>query len=399
MASPRLAVGHVIREYLPRSQTFVYTLLRHQREFRPVVFAGKTTNLDEFPHEALMRVGTEALPVHRRAALALLARMRGAGGAYEHRLLRGLREQGCVLLHAHFAPTACRHLDIRSKAGLPLVTTFYGFDLGLTRAEGSPWREAYARLFAEGDAFVCEGPRMAEHVVSLGCPAHKVRVVKIGLDLSQFPFRPRQRTEPLVLLQTGRFVEKKGIDVSIRAFAAARHRLGPAELWLIGDGPERGALEGLAGELGLADRVRFLGLLSHEEYRRAIDRAHIGLQPSRTASDGDTEGGAPTVLLEMQAAGMPVVGTRHADLPTVVAEPDALVEEEDFEGLAEAIVRAAELTDADWTARCERGRALMEAEHDGARTAASMETLYAELVGVRTTPEAATPGRPGREPA
>jgi colanic acid/amylovoran/stewartan biosynthesis glycosyltransferase WcaL/AmsK/CpsK len=346
-----------------------------------------------------MRVGTEALPVHRRAALRLLARMRGAAGAYEYRLLRGLREHGCVLLHAHFAPTACRHLDIRRKAGLPLVTTFYGFDLGLTRDEGSGWREAYARLFAEGDAFVCEGPRMAEHLVSLGCPAHKVRVVKIGLDLSRFPFRPRQRTQPLILLQTGRFVEKKGIDVSIRAFAAARHRLGPSELWLIGDGPERARLEALAAGLDVGDRVRFLGLLSHEEYRRAIERAHIGLQPSRTASDGDTEGGAPTVLLEMQAAGLPVVGTRHADLPTVVAEPDALVEEGDFEGLADALVRAAELTEDDWRARCERARALMEAEHDAARTAASMEALYSDLVGLRTTQGAGTPVRLGREPA
>lgn len=379
MAPSRLAVGHVIREYLPRSQTFVYTLLRSQREFRPVIFAGKTTNLGEFPLDAVVPVGTEALPVHRRVALGLLARLRGAAGVYEHRLLRGLRKHGCVLLHAHFAPTACRHLDIRSKAGLPLVTTFYGFDLGLTRDQDSGWRQAYARLFAEGDAFVCEGPRMAEHLVSLGCPPDKVEVVKIGLDLSRFPFRPRQRTEPLILLQTGRFVEKKGIDVSIRAFAAAQPRLGPSELWLVGDGPRRGELEALAEELGVAGRVRFLGSVSHDEYRQTIARGHIGLQPSRTASDGDTEGGAPTVLLEMQAAGMPVVGTRHADIPTVVADADALVDEQDADGLAEALVETAELSDAEWVARCERGRALIEREHDAARTAASMERLYARL--------------------
>jgi colanic acid/amylovoran biosynthesis glycosyltransferase len=379
MASPRLVVGHVIREYLPRSQTFIHTLLMNHRRFRPVVFAGKTSNLGEFPLDGVLRVGTDAQPLHRRAAAGLLARARGAAGAYEHRLLSELSRRECVLLHAHFGPTACRHLGIARKARLPLVTTFYGFDLGLPRDQDAGWRQAYARLFAEGDAFVCEGPRMAEHVVSLGCPPDKIEVVKIGLDLSRFPFRPRQRTGPLILLQTGRFVEKKGIDVSIRAFAAAQPRLGPSELWLVGDGPRRGELEALAGELGVAGRVRFLGLVSHDEYRQTIARGHIGLQPSRTASDGDTEGGAPTVLLEMQAAGMPVVGTRHADIPTVVADADALVDEEDADGLAEALVKAAELSDAEWVARCERGRALIEREHDAARTAASMERLYARL--------------------
>jgi colanic acid/amylovoran biosynthesis glycosyltransferase len=381
MAAPRVA--HVIREYLPRSQTFVHTLLRFQRRFEPVVFAGKTSNLAEFPLEAVVQVGTDALPAQRRVVAAAVARARGAGGAYEHRLLRGLREHECVLIHAHFGPTACRQLDARRKAGLPLVTTFYGFDVGLARDGDSPWRGRYAQLFEEGEAFVCEGPEMAEQLVSIGCPPERVRIVKIGLDLSRFPFRPRRRGEPLVVLQTGRMVEKKGFDVSIRALAAAGDRLRSSELWLIGDGPLREELEALASELGVAARVRFLGMLSHDDYRQAMDAAHIGLQPSRTASDGDTEGGAPTVLLEMQAAGMPVVATRHADIPTVVADADGLADEEDVEGVADAIVRAAELGESDWVARCGRGRALVEAEHDGERTAATTERLYSELTRIR----------------
>ena len=266
-------------------------------------------------------------------------------------------------------------------------TTFYGFDVGLARDGDSPWRRRYMQLFEEGEAFVCEGSKMAEQLVSIGCPADRVRIVKIGLDLSRFPFRPRRRSDPLVLLQTGRFVEKKGIDVSIRALAAAGHRLRSSELWLIGDGPLRAELEALAADLGVAGRVRFLGMLSHDDYRQAMGAAHIGLQPSRTASDGDTEGGAPTVLLEMQAAGMPVVATRHADIPTVVADADGLADEDEVEGVAEAIVRAAGLSESDWVARCERGRARVEAEHDGERTAATMERLYSELTGIRPRPE------------
>jgi colanic acid/amylovoran biosynthesis glycosyltransferase len=122
-------------------------------------------------------------------------------------------------------------------------------------------------------------------------------------------------------------------------------------------------------------------MLPHEEYRAAMRRAHVCIQPSRTAADGDSEGGAPTVLLEMQAAGIPVVATRHADIPNVVADPDALVEEEDVDGLAAALVRLAGLSEDDWRTLAEHGRALVEAEHDARSVAGQVEALYGELSG------------------
>jgi glycosyltransferase involved in cell wall biosynthesis len=267
-------------------------------------------------------------------------------------------------------------LPARRRLGLPLVTTFYGRDL-------SDHRDLdYLRLFAEGTAFVCEGPFMAAQLGELGCPAARIRIVRIGVDTLLFPFAPPRREGPLVLVQACRFVEKKGVDLSIRAFAAARSRLGRSELGLVGDGELRRDLEALAARLGVAGAVRFLGMLRPPEYREVVSRAHLCLQPSRVAADRDTEGGAPTVLLEMQAAGVPIVATRHADIPFVVAEPDRLAGEEDVDALAAEVVRLANLDEADWVETAERGRAFVDSRHDARVVTAELETVYREAAAV-----------------
>lgn len=367
------AVGHVVTSYLPLSATFIYTALRHQQRVRPIVLARRTENLADFPLDDVVGV----LP---RRIYPRLARKvpRLAALDYTRRLATCARRHGCSVLHAHFGWTACDVLDSRDRLDVPLITSFYGHDLASSYAESYP----YERLFETGDFFLCEGAVMKNRLVSLGCPESKVRITKIGLSLADFTFAPPRRSRPFVILQTARFVEKKGVDLSIRAFALARPRLGQSELWLVGDGELRPNLEALAVELGVRSSVRFLGLRRHAEVRALAREAHICIQPSRTARDGDTEGGAPTVLLEMQAIGVPVVSTRHADIPSVVAEPDELAEEDDVDGLAEALVRLANLSDDEWRRRSQHGRVLVEAEHDAVVLARHTEDLYAEAAAL-----------------
>ena len=282
-----------------------------------------------------------------------------------------------MLLHAHFGWSGPPSLVAARRLGLPLITTFYGRDLAHRKRRWQR-RGVYEELFDVGTLFICEGPAMAKTLIGIGCPMEKVRIVRIGIDLRDFPFQARVRREPLVLLQVARLVEKKGVDVSIRAFAEARTTMGPSELWIVGDGELREELESLAKQLGVTDAVRFFGEVSHAEYRDVLAHAHIGIQPSRTAADGDTEGGAPTVLLEMQATGLPVLATRHADIPFVVSAHDCLVEENDVAGLAEALARVAQLPDAEWDTQTKAGRVLVESEHDVSVVARSVEALYAE---------------------
>jgi colanic acid/amylovoran biosynthesis glycosyltransferase len=349
-------------------------LIRHQKRVRPVVLAREITRPDEFPVPALAAFGSSGARVRARLERAR-ARRAGFATPRDWKLTATARAYGCELLHAHFGITGYWALAARERLGVPLVTTFYGFDLSMPSREPG-WAENYSRLFAEGERFVVEGPHMAETLAGIGAPREKIEVVRIGLDLELFPFEPRVPSGPLVILQAARLVPKKGVDLSIQAFAAARSRLGEAELWVIGDGPERDALDELAARLGIASAVRFLGGVSYDAYQDAVRRAHVCIQPSRTAPDGDTEGGAPTVILEMQASGRPVVATRHADIPFVVARPDELADEEDVEGLAAQLVRLTELSPDEWRDRAQAARSLVEAEHDARRQAARVEDLY-----------------------
>jgi colanic acid/amylovoran biosynthesis glycosyltransferase len=180
-------------------------------------------------------------------------------------------------------------------------------------------------------------------------------------------------------MQGARLVEKKGVDLAIRAYAEAYVDLPASQLWIVGDGPERSQLETLAARTGL-DSIHFFGEVSHESYRQLASQAHVCIQPSRTASDGDTEGGAPTVLVEMQAVGVPIVATRHADIPFVVADADRLVDEEDVSGLARELVRTASLDELERQARAKQARTFVEENHDARLIARRIEALYAEAM-------------------
>jgi colanic acid/amylovoran biosynthesis glycosyltransferase len=372
-----LAVGHVLSVYLPRSATFIYTSLRFQRRFRPVILAKRTENVSEFPFDPILELLPQ-VPFHRRVAKRARAFASGYSRTYDFGLVREAQKRQCVALHAHFGYAGANSLVARERLEIPLVTTFYGHDLTAAFADWFP----YDRLFSDGAMFFCEGPHMAGRLSELGCPMGKIRIVRIGIDLANsFPFSPPSRAAgPLVIIQAARFLEKKGVDLSIRAYAAARQRLGSSELWLVGDGPLRAELESLASGLGVSAFVRFSGMLSHDAYQELLRRAHICIQPSRTTREGDTEGGAPTVLLEMQAVGVLTVATRHADIPFVVPRPDDLVEEGNVEGLADELVRLANASDTEWRLRAEEGRALMEAEHDASALARRLEDFYAEAL-------------------
>jgi colanic acid/amylovoran biosynthesis glycosyltransferase len=371
------SVAHVVPEYLPRSATFIHTLLRHQTRFRPLVLAQVTSHLDEFPVERVQALGEPArLPV--RTVRALRARAAGFRSDYERRIADEAGREACVLVHGHFGWSGRDSVRAASRLDVPLVTTFYGRDL--SEADRARLRDPYRRLFAEGSRFIVEGPAMVEHLVRAGSPRERVRIVPIGIELDAFPFSERPRTSPLVVVQCARFAEKKGVDLTIRAFAEARSLIGPSELLLIGDGELRDELEALAARLGCSDAVRFAGMVSLARYRDLVARAHVCVQPSRTATDGDSEGGAPTVILEMQAMGVPVVATRHADIPFVVPRPEELAREDDIDALAGTLCRVASESDEERRARVREARAFVERRHDAAVTAAAVEDVYDEVL-------------------
>lgn len=363
--------GHVVLKYLPRTQTFVHTQLRFLPRYRSAVFAQRLEDPQAFPFDPVLQV--TGGPVHRRVAGGVRARAGRWPTSMHARLAHGLTRHGCALVHAHFGPRGVMALPVVERLGLPLVTTFYGFDLAEAESDG------YDRLFATGARFLVEGPAMGRTLESLGCPPERIGLQRIGFPVDEFPMVDRPRGAELTVVMTGRMVPKKGFDLAVRAFAAALPELGPARLVLVGDGPERPEVERLVAQLRVAEHVDFAGMLSYGEYQALLHGADVGLQPSRTAPDGDTEGGAPTTLLEMQATGLALVSTRHADIPFVVADPASLADEEDVAGIARALVRAGALEDDERRALAAAGRRFVEEHHAGPRIGSTLADHYDAL--------------------
>jgi hypothetical protein len=109
----------------------------------------------------------------------------------------------------------------------------------------------------------------------------KIHLHHLGLDLSEFPFRPAQR-KPDTVLAVGSLEKIKGFDDLIRAIAALAGRGAGLRLDVIGSGPERERLGELATRLGVASRVTFHGFLPFEDVRRAMADATMRPSVART---------------------------------------------------------------------------------------------------------------------
>lgn len=387
-ADHRPAAAQVMECYLSLSETFIYDVVVALRRFRPIVAAARLDHPERFPIPAGASLFVSP-PTRGSFAWLRNALLRRAVGGFPD-LERRLRRERAAVIHAHFGPAACRVTEVKGRTGLPLAASFYGYDVSV-RQVVEEFRERYARLFRTGDVFLVEGPAMARRLAALGCPPDKLRIQRIGIVPSRYAFRERRDlgAGPLVVLQCGRLVAKKGYGTSLRALAIARRRHPRLVLRVIGDGPDRPAIEGQIRELGLADAVTLLGAQPREVFIRELASADLFLQPSRTAPDGDSEGGAPTTLLEAQASGLPIVATRHADIPFVVSEGRSalLGDEDDAEAVAAHLSTLAGAPER-WAGMGRAGRAFVEEHHDVAHLVEDLENLYEGLASGRNPAKA-----------
>jgi colanic acid/amylovoran biosynthesis glycosyltransferase len=370
-------VAQVVDRWLGLTETFIHAYVAGFQRVRSVIIARRFENTAEFP---LPGDATRHLRFARRGTPAWLSaavRRRLRGG--EPRLESVLAREEARAMHAHYGPVACSLLDVRRRTRLPMLVSFYGYDASM-RSVIQEFGESYRRLFDLGNAFLAEGPAMARRLEALGCPSSKIHIQRLAIEPGRYRFRAREDDgrSSIVVLMCGRMVPKKGYAGALRAFARARRSVPRLVLRLVGDGPERPALEALARELGVTEHVTFAGALPRARFLAELDAAHIYLQPSRTAPDGDAEGGAPTALLEAQACGLPIVSTRHDDIPFVVRENDsALLAPEGDEDAVAAHLASLAGAPVWWGPMGRMGRAHVEEHHDVRALATRMEILYA----------------------
>ncbi len=377
--------AQVTKRFFSLSENWIHTQLEHLDEWTPLVLTQNTKNRNSVDWWPDTHARVEELPLPIRKIDGALNRI---FGFFPSRYLRA-RQQGARMIHAHFGPVGFHSLRLARVLGVPLVTTFYGYDASLLLQREPEWQDRYPRLFEEGALFLAEGPHMAHQLEELGCPPEKVRVHRLGIETENYHSQPRQRKgeEPLRILMAGRFVEKKGMSDGVRAFAQFLDRGGEGELTIIGDAREyessqatKRRLYRTVEDLGVQDRVDFRGLLPKSELREAYYDHHIFLAPSRMSSTGDNEGGAPVTVIEAQASGMPVVGTRHCDIPNVVQDRQTglLADERDVSALAEHLWTLSNSTDQ-MEDMGRRGHRYISENHDARNQGRKLDQIYDEV--------------------
>ena len=296
-------------------------------------------------------------------------------------LARQFRRNRPAVIHVHYGPPAAQLTLFAKVLERPLVASFYGFDASVSRfREQWIWRRRYARLFRRAAAFVVEGPAMAARLEGLGCPGDAIRVARLPADAGELAFVQRRPADEFTVAVAGRFAEKKGFDLAIEAFARAFSKHGDVKLLMVGGGPLEGDYRRLVAELGIEDRVEWTGRLPHREFMRSLATAHVALYPSRTAANGDSEGGAPVTLIEAQWLGVPAIVSTHDDLPFVVPPDGATVlPERDVNVWADAL-RALYEQPARLNEMGEIAQEFARANHSLEGNALAREAIYREAL-------------------
>ena len=146
---------------------------------------------------------------------------------------------------------------------------------------------------------------IAQRALALGARAESIPdVVPTGVSVAEVTPTPLP-DEPTVL-HVARLVEKKGTEYLIRALPSLKKLVPEVKLRIVGQGPLRAQLEGLADSLGVGDIVEFLGARKHGQVLDEIANSRVLCLPSVTSRSGDAEG-LGQVLLEAGALARPVV--------------------------------------------------------------------------------------------
>ncbi|MCK4307993.1 glycosyltransferase [candidate division WOR-3 bacterium] len=309
--------------------TFLYNTLRNHQKFKPVITALTLKHLLHSPKSNIYKLGI-SLP---RPGMSFFL-------PYRLAMLLSLRkiilQTKPSVIHAHYGPWGCFILPLRKITSIPLVVTFYGYDISLpTRRK--VWIKRYRKLFKLADLILAEGPFMKESLIRLGCPPPKIAIQKIGIDFSKLNPNPQPLTPNITF--AGHFAPKKGIIDALKSINLLREELTDFTFTLIGDGPLLPQAKEFISQNKMDSYTKLLGSLPYDEYIEELRKATIFLHPSHTAPDGETEGGAPTTILEAQALNIPVVSTTHADIPNItIPQKSALLSNEhDIEGLCNSL--------------------------------------------------------------
>jgi len=241
---------------------------------------------------------------------------------------------------AHFGPagvTAAKLRELEVIRG-KIVTIFHGIDIS-SREVLNHYSGEYQQLFRRGDMMLPISQLWADRLQAMGCPADKIAVSRMGVNMDSFTQRPLKAPGGcLQIISVARLTEKKGLHVAIEACRQLKEQGVNFRYRILGIGPWERRLRTLIEQYQLEDQIEMPGFKPSHEVKAMLDDADVFLLPSITGSDGDMEG-IPVALMEAMAVGIPVISTLHSGIPELIDSGNSgwLVAENDAKGLADKL--------------------------------------------------------------
>jgi colanic acid/amylovoran biosynthesis glycosyltransferase len=376
-----MKVAHLRDVYLQVS--FIHFLLRGFRKHEHYIVCRevKKNDLILFPYDKIIKTSILFLPswlIDKILTIKLNFTFRPINDWHAYKY--AIAELGHVnILHAHMGTQGYYAIPLAKKLKVPLFVTFYGVDMSkYPKIPG--WKERYELLFKVAAKIVVEGKHMKSKMIALGCPEEKVIIIPIGIPIDEIKFSYRKISnpdEPLKIFMCARLDEKKGFDDALEVIhLLVNHQKVNLQCDIVGDGPLWQKLIKQTQNLGISDRVVFHGRKSLGQIYEMAKEAHVFFHPSKTSRQGDSEGGAPTIIIEMQALGLPIVSTTHADIPNIIPRGNHfLAPEGDVNLLVRQFMRLLDEKDT-WNKMSKRGRIFVEENHSNVVCAKKLEAFY-----------------------
>lgn len=290
------------------------------------------------------------------------------------------------VIHCHFGghgATIASLRDVGAVRGRLLITSFHGSDVNAypRACRDNPYRD----LFRLGDLFTATTDNLTQKLLSLGCPPERLVRHPVSVDVDRITCEQREdSSEGTVRITTvARLAPEKGIEYAIRAIVDLHRRRPDLRLayQIAGGGALQSHLQSLIDQLEAREYIRLLGWLTDVEVRSLLSRTDVFVLASTRAENGAEEG-AGVVLLEAQAAGVPVVATRVGGIPEMLRDGETgyLVNDRDISALTDRLESLIDDRDS-WEEIGGRGRRFVETHFSTSSLNQRLVELYTTALG------------------
>jgi colanic acid/amylovoran biosynthesis glycosyltransferase len=293
-------------------------------------------------------------------------------------------KEGIELMHAHFAHVGVEYMRLAARHNIPLIVSFYGTDYERLPFEQPKYKKLYQEMFKKATFLICEGENGVRLLENMGCPKAKIRIVKLGINPATITYFTKEKKEnQLQLIQAATFTETKGFTDTLLAFAKALATCPNMHLTLVGENFEPAywkKITQLIDNHQLSEKITILDFIEND-FHAFLSRFDVFIHPSRYSSLRECEGGAPIVLLDAQAVGLPIISTTHCDIPSEVlhGKTGILTPEANPDALAESIVFFYEMDNEKYQVFSKNARQHVENEYDSVQNSVKLRAIYEEV--------------------